>query len=218
MKLKRVLAIFGCSALLGAAGPASANAILQLMDNEGHAAQVVGSTPILSLSVNNSAGSFAGSPWSFAIAVGTTDVNVLGIPAIAFDLTATAARAGSLTAIYSVNNLTYGSGLHTVSVNSLISSAFTSGVLWNVCVDDNNVLTAQTVCSGFSGLGSGSLDIPSVALDGLFSLTIIGRIADSTSSRLAVNAAAAVPEPSALLLFGIGLLLLAGFRRQTARA
>lgn len=218
MKVKRTLAILGCSALLGAAGPASANAILQLMDNEGHAAQVSGSTPTLSLSVNNASGDFAGSPWSFAIAVGTTDVNVLGIPAINFDLTATAARAGSLTAIYSINNLTYGAGLSNVSVNSLISSAFSSGVLWNVCVDDANVLTAQSVCSGWSGLGSGNLDIPTVALDGLFSLTIIGRIADSTSSRLAVNAAAAIPEPNALLLFGVGLLMLAGLRRRATSA
>ena len=214
MKVKRTLAILGCSALLGAAGPASANAILQLMDNEGHAAQVSGSTPTLSLAVDNSSGSFAGSPWQFAIAVGTNGV-ASGIPAINFDLTATAARAGSLTAIYSINNLTYG-GLQNVSVSSIISSAFGNGVLWNVCLDAANVLTAQTVCSGWSGLGSGSLGIPSVALNGPFSLTIIGRIADSASSRLAV--AAAVPEPSALLLFGAGLLVLAGIRRRTARS
>ena len=213
MKLTRTLAvIFGCAALLGAAGPASANAILQLMDNEGHAAQVSGAAPILSLSVNNAAGSFAGSPWSFAIAIGANGTAV-GIPAINFDLTATAARAGSLTAIYSINDLTYGSGVHNVSVASLISSAWTSGVLWNVCVDDDNVLTKQSVCSGFLGLGAGSLEIPNVTLDGTFSLTIIGRIADSTSSRLAVSAAA-VPEPDALLLLGSGLLALAWLRRR----
>ena len=179
MKLKTHLVAIACTALLGGAAPASANAILQLIDNEGHSAQVAGDTPTLSLSVNNSAGSFAGSPWSFAIAVGTNTTSALGIPAIDFDLIATAARAGSLTAIYSINNLTYGSGLHSVSVSSLISSAFASGVLWNVCIDDGNVLRAQTTCTGFSGITSGDLSIPETVIDGTFSLTIIGRLGDT---------------------------------------
>jgi hypothetical protein len=214
MNFRRSLAILGCAALLGAAGPASASAILQLIDNEGHSAQVTGTAPTLSLSVNNSTGSFAGSPWSFAIAVGTTSTSAVGIPAIDFNLTATAARSGALTAIYSINGLSYGSGLTTVSVNSLVSSLFSNGVMWNVCVDDGNVLTAQTVCTGFGGMNNDVLSIPNVALNGLFSLTIVGRINESASSRLAVNAAA-VPEPSVLLLFGLGLLALGVVRRRS---
>ena len=216
MNLRRSLAILGSVALLGAAGPASANAILQLIDNEGHSAQVTGTTPTLSLSVNNSTGSFAGSPWSFAIAVGTTTTPAVGIPSIDFDLTATAARSGALTAIYSINNLSYGSGLSVVSVNSLVSSLFSNGVMWNVCVDDGNVLTAQTVCTGFGGANNAVLSIPDVPLSGTFSLTIVGRINESASSRLAVGAA--VPEPSVLLLCGLGLLMLGVARRRKATA
>jgi len=216
MNLRRSLAILGSVALLGAAGPASANAILQLIDNEGHSAQVTGTTPTLSLSVNNSTGSFAGSPWSFAIAVGTTTTPAAGIPSIDFDLTATAARSGALTAIYSINNLSYGSGLSVVSVSSLVSSLFSNGIMWNVCVDDGNVLTAQTVCTGFGGANNAVLSIPDVPLSGTFSLTIVGRINESASSRLAV--AAAVPEPSVLLLCGLGLLMLGVARRRAATA
>ena len=216
MNLRRSLAILGSVALLGAAGPASANAILQLIDNEGHSAQVTGTTPTLSLSVNNSTGSFAGSPWSFAIAVGTTTTPAVGIPSIDFDLTATAARSGALTAIYSINNLSYGSGLSVVSVNSLVSSLFSNGVMWNVCVDDGNVLTAQTVCTGFGGANNAVLSIPDVPLSGTFSLTIVGRINESASSRLAVGAA--VPEPSVLLLCGLGLLMLGVARRRADTA
>ena len=212
MNVRRTLAIVGCATLLGAAGPASANAILQLIDNEGHAAQVTGTTPTLSLSVNNATGSFTGSPWSFAIAVGTNAITSFGIPAIDFDLQATAARPGALTAVYSIDGLTYGSGLHAISVSSLISSVTSSGILWNVCVDDNNVLTAQTVCTGFGGPGTGELSIPSVVLDGTFSLTIIGRINDSASSRLAV--AASVPEPGMPLLLGVALVAAALVRRR----
>src|SRR5205823_5278726 len=101
---------------LAAAAPAWGTATLQLIDNEGHFAAVIGTTPTLTLSVNNSTGSFTGSPWSLAIAVGTNGVAV-GIPQIDFDLTATAARAGSLTAVYSIDNLTYGSGVHNISVS-----------------------------------------------------------------------------------------------------
>jgi len=218
MKATKFLVALGCTALLGAAVPASASAILQLIDNEGHSAQVTGSTPTLSLSVNNANGSFTGSPWSFAIAVGTNATTVLGIPDIDFDLTATAARAGSLTAIYSISDLTYGTGLHSVSVASLISSLYTSGIMWNVCVDDGNVLTAQTLCSGFSSTPSGSLTIPDVVLDGTFSLTIVGRLIDTSSSRLSINAVTAIPEPQSLLLLGIGLLMLAGLRWRTERS
>jgi hypothetical protein len=193
--------------LLGAAMPASGTAVLQLIDNEGHFAQVTGTASTLMLSVNNTSGNFAGSPWSLAIAVGTNGVGAFGVPAIDFDLTATAARAGSLTAVYSIDNLTYGSGLHSISVNSLINSPYTSGILWEICVDDGNVLTAQSICTGYSSAVDGLLGLPSVAVDGLFSLTIIGRLVDTTSSRLVVNAAAAVPEPGTLLLLGIALLL-----------
>jgi hypothetical protein len=189
---------------LATAAPAWGTAILQLIDNEGHFAAVTGTTPTLTLSVNNSAGSFAGSPWSLAIAVGTNGV-ATGIPQIDFDLTATAARAGSLTAVYSINNLSYGAGVHSVSVSSLISSAYTSGVMWQVCLDDGNVLTAQTVCSGYTSANAGSLQLPDMTVDGLFSLTIIGRLVDSSSSRLSV--AAAVPEPGTLWLLATLLLI-----------
>lgn len=192
------------SAGVGAAMPAWGSAILELIDNEGHFASVAGTAPTLTLSVNNSTGSFAGSPWSLAIAVGTNDVP-LGIPDISFDLTAIAARAGSLSAVYSIDNLTYGAGVHTVSVNSLISSSYTSGILWDLCLDDGNVLTAQTVCTGYSGVDAGALGLPNVTVDGLFSLTVIGRLVDSSSTRLDV-AADPAPEPGTLLLAAVALI------------
>ena len=199
--------------VLGATTPASATAILQLIDNEGHFAQVTGTAPTLTLSVNSTTGSFTGSPWSLAIAVGTNGVGALGIPAIDFDLTANAARPGSLTAIYSIDNLTYGSGLHSISVSSLINSPYTSGILWQICIDDGNVLTAQTACTGYAGAGNGSLTLPNVAVDGLFSLTLIGRLLDSGNTRVIVGAATA-PEPGTILLLGMGLLLTFGLTRR----
>lgn len=199
-----------------AAAPAWSTGILELIDNEGHFAQVTGTDPTLTLSVNNSTGSFAGSPWSLAIAVGTDGV-LMGIPDINFDLTANAARAGSLTAVYSIDNLTYGSGVHTVSVNSLISSAYTSGVLWQVCIDDGNVLTAQTTCSGYAGVDSGSLALPSVTVDGLFSMTVIGRLVDTSSTRFSLAAAQTVPEPATLLLLALGLMLASMVSRRQRR-
>ena len=117
MKPARKLAASVLFALLGAVSPAYGMAILQLIDNEGHFAQVSGDEPTLTLSVGNSSGTFAGSPWSLAIAIGTNSVSGLGIPDIDYSLTAVAARPGSLTAIYSINDLTYGSGLHSVSVS-----------------------------------------------------------------------------------------------------
>jgi hypothetical protein len=204
--LKRLLTVACCAAAL-VAGASSASAVLQLIDNEGHFASASGTTPTLTLSVNNAGGSFLGSPWSFAVAVGTNGTTSLGIPDIDFDLTATAARAGSLTAVYSISDLTYGSGLHSVSVSSLINAPATSGVLWQICIDDGNVLTAQTACTGYSNAANGTLALPNVQVDGLFSLTIIGRLADSSSSRVSLSAAVAVPEPGTLALIGLGLVL-----------
>jgi hypothetical protein len=208
-KLAAIVLSFG----LSAATPAWSTGILELIDNEGHFAQVTGTDPTLTLSVNNLSGSFAGSPWSLAIAVGTNGVSI-GIPDISFDLTANAARAGSLTAIYSLNNLSYGAGAHMVSVNSLISSAYTSGILWQVCIDDGNVLTAQTMCTGYAGMDAGSLALPNSAVNGLFSLTVIGRLVDTSSTRLSLTAAQTVPEPGTLLLFAVGLILASAVSRR----
>jgi len=204
MNARTKLAAILFSVGVGAAAPACGTAILELIDNEGHFASVTGTVPTLTLSVNNHSGSFAGSPWSLAIAVGTDGV-VLGIPDISLDLTATAARAGSLTAVYSIDNLTYGAGVHTVSVNSLISSSYTSGILWDICLDAGNVLTAQTVCTGYTGGDAGVLGLPNVTVDGLFSLTVIGRLVDTSSTRVAVTAA--VPEPPTLLLAAVALMV-----------
>ena len=212
MKFPRILCALAYAAAVGVVTPASATAILQLIDNEGNYADVSGDQPTLTLSVNNLTGNFAGSPWSLAIAVGTNGVTGIGVPDIDFDLTAVAARPGSLTAVYSINNLSYGAGLHSVSVSSLIDSPYTSGILWQVCIDDGNVLTAQTACTGYGNALDGSLGLPSATVDGLFSLTIIGRLQDSSSTRLTVAAAQDVPEPMTLLLAGTALLLMAAFR------
>jgi hypothetical protein len=214
MNIARILASLALCTTVGFGAPASATAILQLIDNEGNFAQVSGDQPTLTLAVNNSSGLFTGSPWSLAIAVGTNGVTGLGVPAIDFDLTAVAARPGSLTAIYSIDNLTYGTGLHNVSVNSFIDSPYTAGIQWQVCIDDGNVLTAQTGCTGY-GSADGALALPSAAVDGFFSLTIIGRLADSSSTSLRVAAVQSVPEPMTLVLFGSALLLMGAF---TSRA
>src|SRR5437588_420294 len=134
MKLskKNYAALAACALLGFGAASASGTAILQLIDNEGHFDQTTGTASVLTLSVNNSSGSFLGSPWSLAIAVGTNATSAIGIPDIDFDLTADAARPGSLTAVFSIDNLSYGSGLHSVSVSSLINAPATSGILWQV--------------------------------------------------------------------------------------
>jgi len=204
-------ALAACLALI--ATPVSGTAILELIDNEGHFAETAGTAPVLTLSVNNTSGSFLGSPWSLAIAIGTDSTTALGIPDIKFDLTATAARAGSLTAVFSIDNLTYGPGLHTVSVSSLIDSPYTSGILWQICLDDGNVLTAQTACTGYGGVQDGLLALPDTTVDGLFSLTIMGRLLDTSSTRLSVAAAQDAPEPGTLLLLGMALLILAALKR-----
>ena len=80
------------------------------------------------------------------------------------------------------------------------------------------MLTALTTCTGYGSATEGMLASPNAAVEGTFSLTLIGRLLDTSSTRLNLTAAQEIPEPATLMLVVMALMLTAAALRKRQAA
>lgn len=217
----RIASLLIAFAAYFAVGPAGATAFLSLTDNEGHYDAIQGITDTLSLTESNQSGTFLGSPWTVALSTGTDNTGVLGVPSISMDVSSTAERAGVLYSVFSIDDLSFGTAPHVITLDSSIVSILgVAGVDWQVCVDDGNILGAQTQCTGFQPASLGALTFAPTVND-TFSLTIATRFNAFGPASFDVRTQAtdppSVPEPATVALLGLGLLAIAFARRSAQR-
>jgi hypothetical protein len=219
--MKYITCMIISSIALCTAADAGATAFLSLMDNEGHYDSTQAAQDSLTLNESNDSGAFLDSPWSVALSTGTDNTGVLGVPSISMDVTSTAERAGVLYSVFSIDDLSFGSAPHVVTLDSSIVSILgAAGVDWQVCVDDGNILGAQTQCTGFQPASLGALTFAPTVNDS-FSLTIATRFNAFGPASFDVRTQAtdppSVPEPATVALLGLGLLAIAFARRSGQR-